>query len=126
MSEAKFQRIFEAIPDPIFLWERQADDQIILSQANTAGLENAKGKAADFIGIDANHLYGDEPIIVKTMKTVLDTGETIHKEILSSIRTTGEKRWFLADFVKPADETLLDIAKDITERNLNEERLQQQ
>ena len=42
----RFRRTFEAIPDPAYLWERQSDWRIILTQANKAAYDLTEDEIA--------------------------------------------------------------------------------
>ncbi|MFQ6125651.1 MAG: PAS domain S-box protein [Candidatus Heimdallarchaeota archaeon] len=125
-SERTFRRTFEAIPDPAYLWKRQMDGRIILVAVNKAAFELSGGRITDFIGTElgsSNIPYYSYSGLGSTIKHVLTTGETLREEMRGRLRTTREERWFLADYAKTAEDSVLLITKDITTRKQAEETL---
>jgi PAS domain S-box-containing protein len=123
-SEQIFRRTFEAIPDPTFIWERQADGRIILTRANKAASIITRGRIESVLGIELEEFLSDEPGIISETRHVMDTGQAVQKERLYRTRTTQEERWVIEDKVRFTQDGVLIISKDITERKRAEEMLQ--
>ena len=115
----RFRRTFEAIPDPAYLWERQSDWHIILTQANKAAYDLTIGEIGDSIGTEVEKLY---PEMVEKLNRAMDTGQTQREEMFLKL-PTGEERWFLTDHAKTDEDSVLTITKDITEHKKADEAL---
>jgi PAS domain S-box-containing protein len=115
-SEDTFRCTFEAIPDPAYIWTRQADDRLLLSKFNQAATQITKGKIKDFLGIEAEKLFADFPNFVKKIRLAMDKGERQFSEILYKYQTTDESKWLQVDYVKTAEDSVMVITKDVTER----------
>lgn len=121
-SEAKFRHTFEAIPYPTVLWTRQPDERIILAQANPATYTLSQGNIDNFIGAEVDDFFTHAPEVAARIKHTMETGEMQRVEMFSRLRTTGEEKWFQADYVKAADDFVLNIVRDITARKADEEQ----
>ena len=89
----RFRRTFEAIPDPAYLWERQSDWRIILTQANKAAYDLTEDEIGDFIGTEVEKLYHG---MVEKLNLAMDTGKTQREEMFLKL-PTGEEKWFLVE-----------------------------
>jgi PAS domain S-box-containing protein len=115
-SEETFRRTFEAIPDPAYIWKRQPDRRLLLTNANEAAERITKGGIRRFIGIEAEKLFGPDSAFVLSIRQVLDTGEVLRStEVLYRYQSTGESKWLLVDYVPTAVDTVLVITKDVSE-----------
>jgi len=117
----RFRRTFEAIPDPAYLWERQVDWQILLTQANKAAYDSTNGEIGDFIGTEVERLYSE---MVEKLSLAMDTGKTQREEMFLQL-PTGEERWFLVDHAKTDEDNVLTITKDITDHKKADEALRE-
>jgi len=117
----RFRRTFEAIPDPAYLWERQSDWRIILTQANKAAYDLTEDEIGDFIGTEVEKLYHG---MVEKLNLAMDTGKTQREEMFLKL-PTGEEKWFLVDHAKTDEDSVLTITKDITESKIAEEALRE-
>jgi PAS domain S-box-containing protein len=115
-SEQIFQRTFAAIPDPTLLWERQRDGRIIMAKANSAAQELSQGKIDDFLGTTAEEFFDHAPQAAANIKHTFDTGKKQRVEMQYRMRTTGEEKWIIADYVKASENYVLNVIRDVTER----------
>jgi len=118
-SERRFRRTFEAIPDPAYLWERQIDWSIILTQANKAAYDVTKGEIGDSLGVEVEKLF---PGMLEKLKYAMDTGDT-QREVINLRIPTGEEKWFLVEYAKTDENCVLTITNDITEQKTAEDAL---
>jgi PAS domain S-box-containing protein len=115
-SEESFRCTFEAIPDPAYIWTRQDDGRFILSKFNRAATRITKGKIKDFIGIEAEKLFADNPDFVTKIRLAIDKGKPQYSEVLYKYQTTEESKWLQVDYVKTAENSVMVITKDVTDR----------
>ncbi|MFX0113579.1 MAG: sensor histidine kinase [Candidatus Hodarchaeota archaeon] len=126
------QEIFNAIPDPTYLFKRQFDGEYILEEANRTArikwaqiVESFTGKSLSQIIME---LLGKTEIenFLKKIENVIETNQPFSEE--SELRTpfTQQKRWFFLQCAKPDEEGLLIILRDIDDKKRSEELLKSQ
>lgn len=115
-SEQTFQRTFAAIPDPAILWNRQADGRIVMAKVNSAAQALSQGRISDFLGTTAEEFFTHTPQVAANIKHTFDTGEQQRIEIKYRLRTTGDEKWLIADYVKASEDHVLNIIRDVNER----------
>ena len=122
-NEEMFRRTFEAIPDPAYLWARQVDGKIILHQANRAAARITRDRIWKYLGMPLETLHGKQPELIARIRRVFETGRSLNEEVLYTYLSIRKKKWLLVDFVLAAENSVLVITKDITQRKKNEEKL---
>jgi len=122
-SEDTFRRTFEAIPDPAYIWTRQADGRITLSKFNQAAAKITQNKIKDYVGIEVKKLFADQPGFVSKIILAMDKGSRQYEDVLYTYQTTGQSKWLQTDYVKTADDNVLVITKDVSERKEAEAKL---
>ncbi|MBD3308878.1 PAS domain S-box protein [candidate division KSB3 bacterium] len=123
-SEHLFRHTFESIPNPALIWSRQADDQILLALMNQASMDMSDGKIAEFLGVPVEEFFEHAPEAAMRIRQTLQTGESQHLERPYTLRTTGEQKWIVADYVKATEDSVLNLITDMTERKQEEQALQ--
>ena len=123
LSEETFRRTFEAIPDPAYIWTRQPDGRITLSKFNQAAMKITQDKIKDYVGIEVKELFAAQPDLVKKIVLALDKGMRQFDEMLYTYQTTGTSKWLQTDYVRTAENNVLVITKDVSERKDAEGRL---
>jgi len=118
-----FQRIFEVLPDPSILWERQSDGRIVLARINLAAMNLSKDGVMDFMGATAEAFFEQVPQAADRIKRSFDTREKQQTELFYRLHNTGEDKWLLIHCSQVTDNLVLSIVEDITERRRSEERL---
>jgi signal transduction histidine kinase len=122
-SEEMFRRTFEAIPDPAYLWVRQDDGRIVLHRANLAASRITRNQIQKYLGIQLENLYANQPELIARIRQVLQTGKSVSEEMLYTYTSIRGKKWLLVDYVQAAENSILVITKDISQRKRNEEKL---
>jgi PAS domain S-box-containing protein len=122
-SEDTFRRTFEAIPDPAYIWTRQADGRITLSKFNQAAMRITQDRIKDFEGIEAEKLFAAQPGFVKKIVLAMDKGNRQFDEVLYAYQSTGTSKWLQVDYVRTAEDNVLVITKDVSERKEAEAKL---
>ncbi len=117
-----FQNFFLSIQDPAAIWQLDQSNHFILRQYNqpTALLTNHKVK--DFVGITIEDFYESNPALVKHYYNTLESGKPIRVEMPYQMVTTGKEVWIIANYIKIAEDKILNIFSDISERKLMEIR----
>ncbi len=118
-----FEKIFNEIPDPTALWTKKPDGKIILTMINKASLQLTNNRIKDFIGYSTEEFFSENEVLKETIEYVMETGLNKKIELKIKLRTTGENKWFLSDYVKVDDNNVLNISKDITDRKKAEKNL---
>jgi PAS domain S-box-containing protein len=123
LSEETFRRTFAAIPSPAFIWKRQADGRILLSNFNLAAEKITQGKIQNYLGIEVDRLYAENPCFAEKIKTVMTKGVKLSEEVLYHYQSTDESRWLLVDYVRNAPDNVMVITRDISGRKESEAKL---
>lgn len=123
IEDQLFKKIFNEIPDPATLWLKTVDGRIILVMTNEAALETSNGRINEFIGCSIEEFFLEYHQVINTIIHVMETGENEKIELKIKLRTTGEWKWYLSDYVRVENSYVLNIAKDITDRKNIEKAL---
>ncbi|MGD2073264.1 MAG: PAS domain S-box protein, partial [Candidatus Thorarchaeota archaeon] len=115
-SGKAFTLLFEAIPDPVYVWKQQDEESIILEQVNRAAIEQTEGKINNFIGKDLNTFYEYNQNIPDRIKDTFKTGMIIREPGTYRSSISGEKKWLLVDYVKISTDRVLIVTKDLTDK----------
>ena len=124
-SEESLSVIFDAIPDPAFLWERKTDSNIVLVWANSQAVEFSDKQILTRFGTKLEDLSVGTSKAVELIDFVMQTGIPKREEIKHKLRATGEEKWLLVDYIKTGDNQVLSISKDVTALKVAEEALRQ-
>ena len=122
-SEDTFRRTFEAIPDPAYVWGQHEDGRLLLSKCNQAAVQITRGGIKNFLGIDAEKLFAGQPDFVKKIRQVMNNGKRQSSEAIYHFQSTGEEKWLQVDYIKTADDSVMVITKNISERKEAEAKL---
>ncbi len=123
-SEELYRKIFNTIPGLAGLWQRNTENKIILIMANEGSYAESKGNIGKFIGTEVNEFFSDHPEYARYIINAMNKGERNHKVSKYKLKTTGKTKWLAQDWVKVTDNLVLNIAQDITEREIEREELQ--
>ncbi|MFX0114700.1 MAG: PAS domain S-box protein [Candidatus Hodarchaeota archaeon] len=115
-SEELFRRTFESMPESAAIWKRQKDGKITLIQTNRTAIERTHEKALQGIGKAVEVIHANDPQAISLIHQTMETGQS--KRQLEVIRPgpNGQEQHFLIDCVKAAEDTVLTISSDITNR----------
>ncbi|MEK6799224.1 MAG: PAS domain S-box protein [Planctomycetota bacterium] len=123
-SEAKFRRHFQNNPVPIYVWRRERDD-FTLVDANDAARCLTKGRVDSLFGTRAGVLFADDPQICRELNACLRDGSPIRREMTHRMRTTGEEKRLVVQFVAIPPNLVMVHTEDITERHLSQTALRE-
>ncbi len=122
-QEMLFRHTFETILDSALLWRRREDGRIVLDMANSAAMALSEGKMAEYLGGSLDAFFAHSPETAARIRHTFETGKAQRVELFYRLRTTGEKKWIIADYARVSDNYVLNIVRDITERKQMEEAL---
>jgi PAS domain S-box-containing protein len=119
---------FNNIPVPTHVWQRTVRDgakQFVLIDFNEAAIPLSRGRIAQHIGESADEFFASDPSVLDELERCLETGETIHREMDRTMRTTGETRRLALTYAAAPPDLVLVHTEDVTERRRLEHQLQQ-
>src|SRR4051812_28257613 len=83
--------LFEALPNPTYLWRADGDD-LVLERFNAAASEASGGRAAALVGTRATDMYVDAPDVLADLRRCAHSPGRIQRELSYVMRATGERR----------------------------------
>ena len=122
--KGRLSRDFAALPAPVFAWERVGDD-LMLVDFNTAALEQTKHRVTALVGRTARDVYADQPYVRDAMLAVLESGTAATREMQYMMVTTGITRTMNVTFIPAADDLVLAVTEDLTERRGTQQALRE-
>jgi PAS domain S-box-containing protein len=122
--KGRLSRDFAALPAPVFAWERVGDD-LMLVDFNTAALEQTNHGVAALLGRTARDLYADQPQVRDAMLAALQSREPETREMQYMMVTTGITRTMNVTFIPAADDLVLAVTEDLTERRGTQQALRE-
>ncbi|MHA2233667.1 MAG: response regulator [Candidatus Hodarchaeales archaeon] len=128
-SEERFRTIFQAIPNPAYLYQRMPNERIILVDVNKAALAISQGQVAFCVNQDLDDLaaLSDEfsPSLQKhgvdlwqiavNVRGVFASGKPLRVEKAFHL-LSGEDKYFVLDYVPTSAETVVIVSTDVTKR----------
>ncbi|MFX0184295.1 MAG: ATP-binding protein [Candidatus Hodarchaeota archaeon] len=129
---------FNIFPDPVLLFKQESGNSIILTQVNQSALKTFGENVHSHIGKNIDSLKDFFPKMVWCVKNTMTTGERCQDKLTwngylknSSIfpfkNSNGftSKVHFLTDYIKLDNQSLLLVAKDVTELEEAHQELQE-
>ena len=120
-SEERSKRIFELIPNPIYIW-KQVKNDLILIDYNKAAEEITEGKIKDLVGVKAKEFHKEQPEILEDLNRCIKCKVKISRELKYTFKTTGKEKILnvVYNFIPP--EIVLVYTGDITDKRKSEEK----
>lgn len=116
-----YRKIFESIPDPTCICERQPDGRITLTQANLAACELFDVSPDNVVGLESGEFFTTDPEIGMMVKLTIETGEPAKEERLIQLSSSEAPKWINLDYVKFKEDGILLMMRDISMRKNFEE-----
>lgn len=123
-SEERMRALYNAVPVPIYIWQKTGDDFVLIDY-NNAALTFTKAKVGDFVGQSASEMYRNMPEIIEEMSRCLDEKTVIQREMLYQLNSTDEVKHLAVQYVFVPPDLVLVHTEDITEREQAEKALQE-
>lgn len=125
-SGRAFRQLFEAIPDPSYVWKKQVNGRITLERVNKATFLSTKGKIEEYMGKDLESFYRYNREIPAKIRHTLETGEIVREAGSYYSTITGERKWLLMDYLKIFKDSVLIVTKDLTDQIQTEQDLKRE
>ena len=119
-----FRKTFEAIPDPVYIWELKSDDRVILMQTNLPGIKLFNIPEENPKGAELEDFYAVDPEMISIVRQTFQTGETTSEERQIQLQPKDEEKCLNIDYVKFKENGVLVMIKDVTQYKLIETMLQ--
>ncbi|MCU0292872.1 MAG: PAS domain S-box protein [Thermoanaerobaculaceae bacterium] len=120
-----FRAIFEAIPDPATLWQRDAAGTFRLELVNPAARAATRGRLGEYLGVTADEFFAHMPAIHEFFKEAWESGKPVRRELSYHMRTTGEELWQVGECARVGETHLLAMFRDRTAEKRAAEALRQ-
>ena len=120
-----FRAIFEALPDPATLWQRDAAGTFRLELVNPAARVATRGRLGDFKGVAAEEFFAHAPAIPAFFQEAWESGKPVRRELSYLMRTTGEELWQVGECARVGEMHLLAMFRDRTAEKRAAEALHQ-
>jgi diguanylate cyclase (GGDEF)-like protein/PAS domain S-box-containing protein len=124
-SEERFRLQYHGIPIPTYSWRHTGDD-FVLEAFNAASDAITEGGVRTWIGRRASELYGDNAMVLSSLRTCLNDRRTIRHEMPYRSPTTGRERQLSVSYVFVPPDLVMAHTEDITERKQADAELRQQ
>jgi PAS domain S-box-containing protein len=121
----RFEALFNGVPVPTYVWQRQRED-FILVIFNRAAYDYSHGRASELLGKTLTELYGDRPEVLEDFSRCFRDRVTIRREFGQTSMITGQWRDFIVHYVPVATDLVLVHTEDVTERKRAEQALRMQ
>ncbi len=123
-SEEKLRRTFEGIPDPAYILESRDDGSIYVLNANRTIYSMTSGGINKSIGRTVEDVFSSAPEIVEMAHEVLKSGNISRRIVKFGGQGKHHELWVECTLTKTADNLILLVTEDITEKKKAHEALE--
>ncbi len=110
-----FRQLFDAIPDPAFIFRRDEDGRFRLRMVNHHIIMLTENQILDYLGKEVGEVFRGNDEILSRMEVVFETGISQRTRIELDVRTSMDTVPVLCTFSKAANDHMLLIARSLTE-----------
>jgi len=121
-AEIKFEAQYRGLPIPIYTWQKQGDD-FVLVDFNHAAEEITEGKIRGMTGIKASRFFASDPDIRDELRRTFEERRDSHRDMLYHFKTTGATRYLRVSYGYAPPDLVLVHTEDVTERTVAEQKL---
>ena len=121
-SEERFRSHYKHNPVPIYTWQRQNTD-FVLVDYNDAAETISKGNISSLLGQRSQEFFADEPQMQDDLLTCFRTQSPLTREAPFALKSTGQKKYLVVTCTYIPPDCVSVHTIDITERKRTEEQL---
>jgi len=114
-SQSLFQLIFENMPDPVLIWNKDDLGEVRLSFVNLAAAELAGSTPADLYGLLLDDFFSRSMQFIGLVQTAFASGEIRQTEAEFQSNSQPHPRWVACDCLRISDSYVLNILRDISQ-----------
>ncbi len=117
--DEKFTQLFKGILIPAYIWQKK-EDALILIDYNNAVKENTEGQIENYIGVQIEEFYKDQPVVLEYFNRCVNEKTSIKSEIEIFDKFLEAKKYisFKFDFISP--DLVIVYENEITDYKLKE------
>jgi PAS domain S-box-containing protein len=120
----KFEALFDGVPVPTYVWQRQEEDFVLIA-FNCAAHDYTHGFAELLLGKTLTDLYDDRPEVIEDFSRCFGEKVTVRREFGQISMITGQWLDFNIRYVPVATDLVLVHTEDITEWKRAEQALRE-
>ncbi len=120
-NEARFQKLYQSNPHPIFIWQKQEED-FVLIDLNLAARLVIKKDALNLIGKRSGEIYSERNSILQNLHQSFDSKGVVQRDVWSRHFLPGKLLKTTYVYVPP--DLVMIHAENITEREQVKEAIQ--
>jgi PAS domain S-box-containing protein len=122
-SEAKFRSQFRNLPIPMYTWQKQGED-LVLIDYNDAAEKITKGGVALYLGKKASEMYRELPDIIEDLRKCYSEQSSFQKNMIYHYKTQDRSAHLAVTYAFVPPEFVLVHTEDRTARVQAQEMLQ--
>ena len=121
-SEDRFLAHYKSIPVPIYSWQRQGDD-FVLVDYNDSAVVITKGIIKSIIGVKFSELYRDNLIFKQDIKRCFETKKVIRWKGPYYFKSANKHKYLDVSYIYVPPDLVMVHTEDISERKKTEQKL---
>ena len=114
-SRERYEALFQSVPVPTYVWQRQAGE-FVLIDFNRAALDQTHGLIEEHRGTPAREFYRESPRVLLAFERCFASRSPITEEMRYELVTTGKPLDLVTTYVWVPPDLVLAHALDVTDR----------
>ena len=106
--------LFEASAEPLYVWERQPDGDLVLVGCNDAAARLPVGRIGELLGRRAREVYAEMPHVLDDLEACAREG-SLQREIDYVFRASTQERRLLVSYTRVEPDLVVVSPRDVTE-----------
>jgi len=115
IGEDRFQQMFEGIPDPAYIFEKDNQGSIKLILVNRAIREITNERIMELIGQNVEDVFAGTQSLANLVKNVMRTGKGAKEEIIFHDEKMEDDKLVICTVSRPAKNLVFLVTEDFTE-----------
>ncbi len=103
ISDSICKRLFESFQEPIYLWRRNKENELVLVAYNEEAIRITDGGIKNYLGMSAPELYKDNPDIIEDLNHCINHKSDFYKKFQYTFKSTEKRKTLLVffSFIEP-------------------------